>query len=249
MQSTDKNFMVPVGGAIVASPSPAFIAGLSAIYPGRASMAPVLDLLITLLAMGEMGYRQLLAERKRLIPVLRAGLKELCDRYGLAILPAAKNSISMGVSLDAIDRATISPPTSISSASTSSSSLSFLGSMLFQRSVSGCRVVVVASGVGDAAAASVAAATARATTLISGYSFTNWGSHLDQYLCSYFTVACSIGTTEEELSSFLQKAHQTIGKFKKKLDKDSSPPDENSKSSDVDANAERNPNVNDAGQG
>ena len=34
VQSTDKNFMVPVGGSIVASSSPDFIKQVSQIYPG-----------------------------------------------------------------------------------------------------------------------------------------------------------------------------------------------------------------------
>jgi len=52
VQSTDKNFLVPVGGAIVAAPVPsALLTAVSRIYPGRASLAPVLDLFITLLAM------------------------------------------------------------------------------------------------------------------------------------------------------------------------------------------------------
>lgn len=35
VQSTDKNFMVPVGGAVVASSSEAFIKDVAQIYPGQ----------------------------------------------------------------------------------------------------------------------------------------------------------------------------------------------------------------------
>lgn len=42
IQSTDKNFMVPVGGAIIASPDPTIIAKICKTYPGRASSAPLL---------------------------------------------------------------------------------------------------------------------------------------------------------------------------------------------------------------
>ena len=35
VQSTDKNFMVPVGGAVVASSSEAFIQDVAQIYPGQ----------------------------------------------------------------------------------------------------------------------------------------------------------------------------------------------------------------------
>eukprot|EP01105_Mastigella_eilhardi_P017269 TRINITY_DN3971_c0_g1_i5.p1 TRINITY_DN3971_c0_g1~~TRINITY_DN3971_c0_g1_i5.p1 ORF type:complete len:356 (+),score=64.72 TRINITY_DN3971_c0_g1_i5:7-1074(+) len=65
VQSTDKNFMVPVGGAIIAGPDSAFIERVSKNYPGRASESPVMDLFMTLLAMGKSGYTNLLLERKR----------------------------------------------------------------------------------------------------------------------------------------------------------------------------------------
>lgn len=64
VQSTDKNFMVPVGGAIVAGPSSALVDKVSSLYPGRASMGPVLDLFITLLSLGVSGWTGLLQERK-----------------------------------------------------------------------------------------------------------------------------------------------------------------------------------------
>jgi len=53
VQSTDKNFMVPVGGSIVTSGSKEAVDALAAMYPGRASSQPILDLFITLLSMGE----------------------------------------------------------------------------------------------------------------------------------------------------------------------------------------------------
>ena len=49
VSSTDKNLMTPVGGAIVSSPSKAFIDSVSTTYPGRASAAPLVDLFATLL--------------------------------------------------------------------------------------------------------------------------------------------------------------------------------------------------------
>ena len=59
IQSTDKNFLVPVGGAVVASCSAehgkALIAKVSSTYPGRASVAPILDLFCTLLHLGADG--------------------------------------------------------------------------------------------------------------------------------------------------------------------------------------------------
>jgi len=62
VQSTDKNFMVPVGGSLVAGGpgQAAFIEAVNAAYPGRASAAPMLDLLITLLHWGASGWRKAL---------------------------------------------------------------------------------------------------------------------------------------------------------------------------------------------
>lgn len=60
MSSTDKNLMVPVGGAIVMSPAKESIKHLSQLYPGRASASPMIDLMITLLNMGEIGLKKLL---------------------------------------------------------------------------------------------------------------------------------------------------------------------------------------------
>jgi O-phospho-L-seryl-tRNASec:L-selenocysteinyl-tRNA synthase len=64
IQSTDKNFMVPVGGAIIAGPDEKFMNAIAKNYPGRASGSPVLDLFITLLSLGRNGYEKLLQERK-----------------------------------------------------------------------------------------------------------------------------------------------------------------------------------------
>ena len=64
VQSTDKNFMVPVGGSIVGSWNKKFVERLSKLYPGRASAAPLIDLCMTLLSMGAAGYKALLTQRK-----------------------------------------------------------------------------------------------------------------------------------------------------------------------------------------
>ena len=101
-----------------------------------------------------------------------------------------------------------STPTPTPTPASSPSSLTFLGAMLFQRCVSGCRVVV--SNPDPARAAN---------TIIANHTFKNWGSHLDYYPYSYFTVACSIGTTEKEVESFLRKADKTIMEFKKNQSK------------------------------
>lgn len=51
VQSLDKNFLMPVGGALVCSPSKKVVAQIATFYPGRASNAPALDFFITMLQM------------------------------------------------------------------------------------------------------------------------------------------------------------------------------------------------------
>jgi O-phospho-L-seryl-tRNASec:L-selenocysteinyl-tRNA synthase len=188
VQSTDKNFLVPVGGAVVFSPSVALIDLLAGIYPGRAGSGPVLDLFITLLAMGETGYRRLLQERNQLLPVLQEGLLSLCREHcekGWEIIKADRNSISLAVAIGECD----------------GKELTFLGSMLFNRNVSGCRVVPSCPD---------------KVTMIGGYEFRNWGAHSTLYPCSYFTAACAIGTSQKDVNEFLTRLRKVSLKFYKK---------------------------------
>ncbi len=183
IQSTDKNFMVPVGGAVVASSSIEFLQRLSATYPGRASMTPIIDLFITFLSMGEEGYLRLLSERQRLLTVLADRLQSICAKYNLSRIVAPRNTISFAVSLESIVA--------------EGQSLSFLGSMLFQRNVSGCRVVQRSS----------------TSSIISNYSFQNWGSHHTDYPASYITAACAIGMEESDIDCFIERLDKVLQKF------------------------------------
>jgi O-phospho-L-seryl-tRNASec:L-selenocysteinyl-tRNA synthase len=66
--------MVPVGGSIVYSPQPpkskkvgqevGIVHKINNFYPGRASGAPIVDLFITMLQMGEQTFLDLLKQRK-----------------------------------------------------------------------------------------------------------------------------------------------------------------------------------------
>lgn len=60
VQSTDKNFMVPVGGSIVVGPksNSSLIENINKAYPGRASVSTHLDILITLLHWGIQGWKK-----------------------------------------------------------------------------------------------------------------------------------------------------------------------------------------------
>jgi O-phospho-L-seryl-tRNASec:L-selenocysteinyl-tRNA synthase len=136
VQSTDKNFLVPVGGAVVATASrehgPLLLAKLRSTYPGRASLSPVLDLFATLLHLGATGWLKLLEARRALLPTFRSRLSELAARHGERLLATPHNDISMAVSL--------TPPAGAHPAS-------LLGANLFIRLVSGVRVVVPTAAV------------------------------------------------------------------------------------------------------
>ncbi|KAJ3335268.1 hypothetical protein HDU93_005974 [Gonapodya sp. JEL0774] len=64
VQSTDKNFMVPVGGACIAGPDEDAVRAVGAMYAGRAGVVQVLDVFITLVGMGKQGWKAVLEERK-----------------------------------------------------------------------------------------------------------------------------------------------------------------------------------------
>ena len=93
-----------VGGAIVASPSKAFVDEFSKLYPGRASMSPVLDVFITLLSLGRQGLKALRQRRKNEIyPYLHAQLEKLAAKHGERVLDTKHNTISIAMTLDRLD--------------------------------------------------------------------------------------------------------------------------------------------------
>ncbi|CAM9099351.1 unnamed protein product [Chrysoparadoxa australica] len=198
VQSTDKNFLVPVGGAIVCGPDKEFISAVGKSYPGRASAAPMLDLFVTLVSMGESkkGYSGLLKQREDLSQTLQSRLSECVVQNGGRLLQTPDNPVSYAISLDGvvpdegeqgIGMAAVTP----------SPSVSFLGSMLFIRGVSGTRVVVKG-----------------APKEISGYVFQSYGSSIDGYPHSYLTAACALGLDREGIDKFIQRLDQCIKKVK-----------------------------------
>lgn len=119
VQSTDKNFMVPIGGAIVASQNKEILNRINGLYPGRASISPCLDLFITFLSMGESGYLDLLKARKGFLAEFSQKLREVAEKHGERLLETPENTISFAISCHQED----------------------IGSKLFIRRVSGTRFV------------------------------------------------------------------------------------------------------------
>ena len=128
VQSTDKNFMVPVGGAIVSGPHQDLVELVGKVYPGRASSSPIFDLLITLLSLGRTGLTRLYEDRKAAWSYFQDRLKEELPSLGLRLLKTPRNDISMAIGF--------------------SEDVNDLGSRLYYRKISGARLVKKSEGVG-----------------------------------------------------------------------------------------------------
>ncbi|RXN20638.1 O-phosphoseryl-tRNA(Sec) selenium transferase [Labeo rohita] len=185
VQSLDKNFMVPVGGAIIAGFDENFIKEISKMYPGRASASPSLDVLITLLTLGANGYKKLLAERKELYGHLAQELSALAERHGERLLHTPHNPISLAMSLNHLQ-------------THSTAAVTQLGSMLFTRQVSGARVVPL--GVEQT---------------VSGHTFRGFMSHTDAYPCPYLNAASAIGITKDDITLCIKRLDKCLKSLSK----------------------------------
>lgn len=129
VQSTDKNFMVPVGGAIVAGFDENLVNAVAKSYPGRASASASIDLLITFLSLGKSGYEQFLSERKKCYSYLKEKLSAVAEKHGERVLETPQNQISLAMTLAQFDN----------NSNQDERLVSQLGSMLFTRCCSGAR--------------------------------------------------------------------------------------------------------------
>lgn len=188
IQSTDKNFMVPVGGAILATCAGrdelgARVAGL---YPGRAGSSVAMDLFMTLLALGEAGFSGILAERAASFDYLRSQVAAVANRHGERLLHTPRNKsppspfpnrahaypteqyglihvpriVFPRISM-AVTLKTFERP---EAGDAGRQALSELGAMLFARSVSGTRVVTCVK-----------------QETVGGITFHGYGAHVDDY--------------------------------------------------------------------
>jgi len=117
--------MVPVGGAIVASNDKTLVSEIAKLYPGRASITPIIDIFITLLSMGAKGFKQLLDERKQMFQYFTTKMADFAKIHNEKLLKTPNNPISFAMSLS-----NVKDPTN-------------LGAMLFSRLVSGTRIIAL----------------------------------------------------------------------------------------------------------
>ena len=99
IQSTDKNFLAPVGGAIVASPNEEFLDEVSEMYAGRATAAPIVQFLAAILSIGLDGYEKLRIQQEENREFLESSLKEVAERHSQRILNVY-NPISVAMTLE-----------------------------------------------------------------------------------------------------------------------------------------------------
>ena len=124
VSSCDKNFLVPVGSAIVYGPDKDKVKKIQKQYPGRASGAGVRDLVVSFLELGEPGYRRLYEERVRLSPMFRSALEGVAAEFGEEVL-TMENDVSFCMTLKTLEAGEVSE----------------LGSALFTRATTGARAV------------------------------------------------------------------------------------------------------------
>lgn len=182
VQSTDKNLLVPVGGAIVAGSNKKLVDAVAKRYAGRGSASQTLDVWLTLLSLGREGYNRLVQERKENFVYLRQKLRNLSTRHNEKLLSTKRNPISLAMSLENFDRTKVS----------------MIGSMLFTRGVSGCRVISTTEA-----------------KVIDGFKFQNWGGHTSHSNnIPYITAAAGLGVTKAEIDSFVDKLDKVLLKVR-----------------------------------
>ncbi|XP_017114695.1 O-phosphoseryl-tRNA(Sec) selenium transferase isoform X1 [Drosophila elegans] len=172
VQSSDKNLLVPVGAAIVASFDESLLREVASTYAGRASGSQSLDVFMTLLSLGLNGYQSLIKQRNDNFNYLRENLKKFAQSHGEVVIDSRSNSISLAITLGTI-------------AADRMESITQLGSMLHQRGVSGARVVVPGQ-----------------IKTIDGHEFLDFGSHRSDLKVPYLTVASALGITRKEIDKF-----------------------------------------------
>jgi O-phospho-L-seryl-tRNASec:L-selenocysteinyl-tRNA synthase len=226
--STDKNFLVPVGGAVVLSPHARVVERVGQFYAGRASSSPIVDLFITLLSMGLHGYQQLLRNRCVLLETFAQEFNKIAIKHGERLLESctssaasnddkdnndnksdkrhchhrASNDISFGITLDGLARPQNANESNQDYKKAVQKDISSLGAMLFQRCVSGTRVIPRGE-----------------VKIMGGQEFVGFGSSHADYPHAYLTAACAIGLTRDEMDSFFLRLDKTLAEFHKKKER------------------------------
>ena len=102
IQSTDKNFLTPIGGSIIASPIEQFIEEVSACYAGRATAAPIIQFFAAILSLGIQGYEKLRDTQEKNLVLLKNLLNEVAQKHNERMLQIS-NPIACAMTLNQLD--------------------------------------------------------------------------------------------------------------------------------------------------
>jgi O-phospho-L-seryl-tRNASec:L-selenocysteinyl-tRNA synthase len=124
IQSTDKNFLTPVGGSIIITPKEEQANAISKVYAGRASASPILQLLVALLSYGKEGYEKLIQAQQENHQLLEQLLNDLANELGEKIIDC-QNPVSCAMTFESL----------------SDEQINQLGGFLYNLRVTGPRIV------------------------------------------------------------------------------------------------------------
>jgi O-phospho-L-seryl-tRNASec:L-selenocysteinyl-tRNA synthase len=180
--------MVPVGGSLVYSSNDDLVNRIKKNYPGRASMAPILDLFITLLEMGKNRYKQLIKDRKEKYIRLKSLMTDVANHFGERIIETPNNKISLAMSLTNICK------------DKTKKEITYLGSLFYSRQISGIKILAPSEA-----------------TMFNGYKFNNYGTHCENYdILPYYAFAAGIGISDYEIEQFKLKFVSIVEGYLKK---------------------------------
>merc|ERR1712217_380389 len=145
----------------------------------------------------------------------------IAEKQGLRLLKCPANKISFAADLTTLAKSSGSDNT------TDFDHLTFIGSALFTRRVSGPRVVlctlpasppieapeIMENPCADATPPTVKVK-GKYRKVIDGIPFESYGAHADTYPCCYLTAACAIGVTRHELEIFLERFENALQDYK-----------------------------------
>lgn len=186
VQSLDKNFLVPVGGSLIATFDEEAINAIAQFYPGRASLVPSRDLMITLLHLGRTGFMNIYQRQTELFELLVKKTNELASAIGERVLQTSTNLTSIAITLTGLpaDEQTL------------------LGSILFDRGITGARVVCPGT-----------------KKCILGHEFINYGSHSSKDQPPYLNIACAIGMSHEEVDILIETIRKEYSELRTKANR------------------------------
>ncbi|KAH9586397.1 SepSecS/SepCysS family [Trypanosoma melophagium] len=229
VQSGDKNFLVPVGGAVISGKAEV-VARAAALYAGRASASPIVDIFITALSLGRSGFQQLWKGRYKLRERFEAALQKFaCDR-GEELLAEQMGDDTYNNTNKVADintpRNNTPTPTVVAAATTMNNSttnttittdttpvitvpprndISFAITM---RTVGG---VEAAKEIGarlfrSAVTGPRVVVPDSSETRLCGHLFRNYGMHTDETPpCPMLVMACGIGMTEGDMNGVMER--------------------------------------------